>query len=97
MSSHGEDDDQHSSGRRALDFVFANNVNNDFANNDVSVNNVNNDLNEGRASNTGFFSLPGLGGFDFDENEDKYFPFRNHNEDSRDPRQVTELNCRIKT
>ena len=43
---------------------------------------------DGRVSNTGFFSLPGLGGFDFEENDDKYFPFRNQNEDSRDPRQV---------
>ena len=39
-------------------------------------------------ANTGFFSLPGLGRFDIDET-DKYFPFRNHNEDTRDPRQVS--------
>jgi hypothetical protein len=69
MSS--QDDEENPGGKRALDFVFANN--------------------DGRISNTGFFSLPGLGGSDFEENDDKYFPFRNQNEDSRDPRQV-ELN-----
>ena len=45
--------------------------------------------NNNGVSKTGFFSLPGLGRFDFDENEDSYFPFRNNrHEDARDPRQV---------
>jgi len=72
------DDDENTPGRRALDFVF------DRGN----TNNNNNGNNVRGASNTGFFSLPGLSGFDFEENDDKYFPFRNHNDDPRDPRQV---------
>ena len=78
MSS-DDPDEEDSPGRRALDFVFdRGNLNN----------NNNNGNKEGHTTNTGFFSLPGLGAFDFDENNDKYFPFRNHIEDSRDPRQV---------
>jgi hypothetical protein len=46
-------------------------------------------------SNTGFFSLPGLGRFD--DNDDKYFPFRNHNDDHRDPRQVGSTASAIQT
>ena len=83
MSSN-DPDGEDSPGRRALDFVF------DRGNNNNNGDGNGNGKNEGHTSNTGFFSLPGLGGFDFDENDDKYFPFRNQAEDTRDPRQVNE-------